>query len=641
VIETGPGVTRLAAGDRVTGLFPAAFGPVAIADERLLARMPAGWSFAAAAGLPVAFVTAYYCLVDLAHVGRGERVLVHAAAGGVGLAAIQVARHLGAEVFATASPGKWEVLRSLGFDEAHLASSRTLDFEQHFLRSTGGHGVDVVLNSLASEFADASLRLLSDGGRLIELGKTSIRNPARLAADHPGVAYRAFDLGAAEVTRTAQILADITELLERGAFRLLPTASSDLRLAPRAFRLLAQAQHVGKLVLTVPRQLSPEGTVLVTGGTGTLGILVARHLVREHGVRHLLLASRHGPAATGVQARQQELEAAGARVVVAACDVGDRPAVEALLAAIPSAHPLTAIVHAAGVLDDGALTALTPARLASVLRAKADAAWHLHELTQTLELSAFILFSSVAGVLGAPGQANYAAASAFLDALAHHRISRGLPALALDWGLWAQPTGLTAQLHAAARGRIGRAGLRALATEEGLALLDAALRLPHSALIAARFDFRPLGESAQARHPLLGGLTRVRATRRAATAPGAASLRQRLLSLPPLDAEPAVIELIQAEAAIVLGHSSPRAIDANQSLESLGLDSLMAVELRNRLSRVAGIAFPMHSLRERGTVADLARTVLEKMLMEMTAAGSGPAEVRAEPGSQVYQQEIL
>jgi polyketide synthase 12 len=642
VTETGPGVTRLAVGDRVTGLLPGAFGPIAIADQLMLSRIPASWSFTAAAGVPVVFLTAYHCLVDLAHIKPGERVLVHAAAGGVGMAAIQLARHLGAEVFATASPAKWDALRALGFDDAHLASSRTLDFEQHFLRSTDGRGVDVVINSLAPEFADASLRLLHGGGRFIEIGKTCVRDPARVAADHPGIAYQAFDLAAAAPARTGQILADLAALFERGVLHPLPTTGWDIRLAQRAFRVLAQAQHVGKLVLALPLPLRPDGTVLVTGGTGTLGAQVARHLVREHGVRHLLLASRQGPEAAGAQGLQRELEEAGARVAVAACDVGDRAGLEALLATIPAVHPLTAVVHAAGSLDDGVLTALTPARLASVMRAKADAAWHLHELTQTLDLSAFILFSSVAGVLGAPGQANYAAASAFLDAVAHHRRARGMHALTLDWGLWAQVTGLTAHLEHADRRRMARGGMRALTTSQGLALLDAALRRPDPVLIAAQFDLLSPGGQAQAAHPMLHGLARASASRpAAANAPGAATLRQRLLSLSPSDAEHAMLELVRTEAAVVLGHASASTIGGELPLESLGLDSLMAVELKNRLSTSMGIALPVYLIRERSTVIDVSRVILEKLLMQMITQGNGSARTSAESDGGAYQQEIL
>jgi acyl transferase domain-containing protein/acyl-CoA synthetase (AMP-forming)/AMP-acid ligase II/acyl carrier protein len=643
VTETGPGVTQFGVGDRVTGLFPAAFGSVAVADHRLLIRMPAGWSFAAAAGVPVVFVTAYYCLVDLAHLRQGERVLVHAGAGGVGMAAIQLARHLGAEVFVTANPGKWEALRALGFDAAHLASSRTLDFEQHFLHATGGRGMDVVLNSLGPEFADASLRLLSQGGRLIEIGKTGIRDPVQVTADHPGVTYRAFDLAAERAGRTGQILAEIAFLFERGALRLLPTAPADIRMARSAFRTIAQAKHVGKLVLTVPRSLSPDGTVLITGGTGTLGGLVARHLVQEHGAKHLLLVSRQGPAAAGAQAQQRELEAAGAHVVLAACDVSDRSAVAALLAAIPPVHPLTAVVHAAGVLDDGVLTALTPGRLESVMRAKADAAWNLHELTATQDLAAFILFSSVAGVLGAPGQANYAAANSFLDALAQHRRARGMHAVALDWGLWTQETGLTAHLGHAARRRMADGGVRGLTTGEGLALFDAALRLPLPALIAARFDLRSLGGHTRTAHPMIRGLPRVSASgpRPAASDPGTATLKQRLPALSPRDAERAVLDLVQTEAAVVLGHGSPSAIDEHQPLESIGLDSLMAVELGDRLSKCADIALPVDLVRESSSAIDLARFILEKLLIQMTSRESGAHELLAESGGEGYRQEIL
>ena len=248
--------------------------------------------FAEAASVPVVFLTAYYALSDLAGLRPGRRLLVHAAAGGVGMAAVQLARHWGAEVFGTAGPGKWSVLRTQGFDEAHLANSRTLEFAERFRTATGGEGVDVVLNSLAREFVDASLRLLRPGGHFLEMGKTDIREADEVARRHPDVAYRAFDLQDAGPDRIQEMLGELVALFEQGVLRPLPITTWDVRRAPEAFRYLSQARNVGKIVLTVPAPLDPDGTVLITGGTGTLGGLVARRLVHEHGVRHLLLTSR-------------------------------------------------------------------------------------------------------------------------------------------------------------------------------------------------------------------------------------------------------------------------------------------------------------------------------------------------------------
>ncbi|AXK36963.1 SDR family NAD(P)-dependent oxidoreductase [Streptomyces armeniacus] len=306
------------------------------------------------------FLTAYYALVDLGGVRREESVLVHAAAGGVGMAAVQLARHLGAEVFGTASPGKWDTLRASGLDEAHIASSRDLEFEERFLAATGGRGVDVVLDSLAREFVDASLRLLPRGGRFLEMGKTDVREPEKVAADHEGVAYRAFDLWEAGHDRIGEMLGELVALFEAGVLRPLPVATWDVRRAPEAFRFLSQARHVGKVVLTVPAPLDPAGTVLVTGGTGGLGALVARHLVTERGMRHLVLASRRGEQTPGAAELAQELRAAGAEVTLAACDAADRDALKGLLAGIPADRPLTGVVHTAGVLDDGVIGSLTP-----------------------------------------------------------------------------------------------------------------------------------------------------------------------------------------------------------------------------------------------------------------------------------------
>ncbi|TPQ23052.1 zinc-binding dehydrogenase, partial [Streptomyces sporangiiformans] len=269
-------------------------GPYAVTGRSFLARIPEGWSYEQAASLPIVFLTAYYGLKDLGGLEQGQTVLVHSAAGGVGMAAMQLARYFGAEVFATASPGKWDALRSLGLDDGHIASSRDLEFEQRFLEATDGRGVDVVLNSLAREFVDTSLRLLPRGGRFLEMGKTDQRDPGQVAQDHPGVRYQAFDLVEAGPERTQEMLVEVLRLFEEGVLEPLPITTWDVRRAKDALRHLSQAKHVGKVVLTVPRALDPEGTVLITGGTGTLGGELARHLVAEQGVRHLLLTSRRG-----------------------------------------------------------------------------------------------------------------------------------------------------------------------------------------------------------------------------------------------------------------------------------------------------------------------------------------------------------
>jgi mycoketide-CoA synthase len=615
VLEVGPGVTSLGAGDRVLGMLRGAFGPIAVTDHRLLARIPSGWSYVDAAANVVAFLTAYYGLVDLARVQPGERVLIHAAAGGVGMAATQLARHLGAEVFATASPGKWETLRALGLDADHIASSRTPEFEAHFLRTTGGRGVDVVLDSLARELVDASLRLLRHGGRFLEMGKTDIRDPERVAQDHPDVVYRAFDLPTAGPEHIGRMLREVMALFERRALRPLPVTAHDLRRAPRVFRSMAQARHVGKLVFTLPRPLAPDGTVLITGGTGTLGSLLARHLVTAHGVRHLVLASRQGPATPGGEALVRELEAAGAHVTAVPCDVSDRDALTMLLAGIPREHPLTAVVHLAGVLDDGVLTALTPARLDAVLRAKLDAAVHLHELTRSLDLSAFILFSSVAGVLGGPGQANYAAANAFLDALAHHRRACGLPAVSLAWGFWGIRTGLTAHLTDTDIERMARSsGLRPMSSDEGLALFDTALARPDAALVPAQLDIAALRTNAHALPPVLRGLAREHSARPFATATTVtASLQQRLAALPPEEREGAVLDVVRTEVATVLGIADGATLSVERPIQELGLDSLMGIELRNRLAATTSIRLPATFFLEFPTIQLATHGLLEEL----------------------------
>jgi acyl transferase domain-containing protein/NADPH:quinone reductase-like Zn-dependent oxidoreductase/acyl carrier protein len=594
VVEVGSAVREFAVGDRVMGMIPGTFGPLAVADRHRIAAIPDGWTFAQAASVPAVFLTAWYALVDLAGLKEGERILVHAAAGGVGMAATQIARHLGAEVFGTASPGKWETLAACGFDRAHIASSRTLDFEPEILAATGGAGVDVVLDSLAHEFVDASLRLLPRGGRFVEMGKADIRDPQTVAEQHPGVAYEAFDLFDVAPERIGEMLTEILALFERGVLRPLPLAAQDLRDAPEAFRHLQQARHVGKVVFTLPPPLDPDGTVLITGGTGALGALLARHLVTTHGARHLLLTGRRGPDAPGAAELAAELRESGAQVTIAACDAADPSQLAALLAAIPEQAPLTAVIHAAGVLDDGILASQTPERVAAVLRPKVDAAWNLHTQTRHLDLSAFVLFSSVAAVLGNSGQSAYAAANAFLDGLARHRHTRGLPARSLAWGLWTGTGGMGEHLDQADIARMSRLGVAPMPAEEGLALFDAALGAGRPCLVPARLDTYAMRAQAAAGTlaPMLSGLVRTPARRTGAATGGAASQLDRITARPAEERHGALVELIRDHVSTVLGHAGGAAIDARRTFRDLGFDSLTAVELRNRLTAATGTKLP-------------------------------------------------
>ncbi|MEV5955787.1 SDR family NAD(P)-dependent oxidoreductase [Streptomyces sp. NPDC051987] len=615
VLETGSGVTDLLPGDRVLGVLDGAFGPVGVTDRRLLARMPDDWSYPQAAAVPVCWLTAVYGLCDLGRLRAGEKVLIHAAAGGVGMAAVQLARHLGAEVFATASPGKWEALRGLGLDDEHIASSRDLDFAKKFR----GHGMDVVLNSLAGEFVDASLILLRPGGRFLEMGKTDRRRPE----DLPDVEYTAFTLTDAGPDRLNELLPEVLTLLRQGVLQPLPVRVWDVRRARDAFRFMSQARHTGKIVLTVPPALDPVGTVLISGG-GTLGGIVARHLVTQHGVRHLLLASRSGGGAD----LAAELTALGASVTFSACDLGDRDALARLLAGIPADHPLTGVVHTAGVLDDGTLGTLTPEQIDTVFRPKVDAAWHLHELTRDLDPAMFVLYSSGAGVLGDAGQGNYAAANTFLDALAAHRRAEGLPAQSLAWGFWEQRSALTARVDAVGVARLEREGSRALTNEEGMALFDSARLLDEPLLVAAPLTTRNLREVP----PLLRGLARTPARRTAASSPAAtdSELTRRLAVLPTTEQDRLLTTMVRAQAAAVLGHSSPDAISSDRAFRDLGFDSLTAVELRNRLATVTGLRLPATLVFDHPTATGLAGLLRTRLLgVTETPAPRLPAPGRA------------
>ncbi|MEU5589881.1 SDR family NAD(P)-dependent oxidoreductase [Streptomyces chrestomyceticus] len=611
VLETGPGVTRPAVGERVTGLFPGAFAATAIADARLLVPVPDGWSAAQAAAAPVAFLTAYRLLAQAAP-RPGERVLIHPAAGPEGLAAVQLARHLGAEVFATAPPSASPVLHRLGLDGQHLAPSTTAHFEEAFRTATDGHGMDVVLTFLPASAnpdtattapdtattdtatADAALRLLHPGGRSLSAAAagTDHQHPEELEAH----------------------LAELAGLFEKGVLQPLPVACRDVRQAAQVFRTPArEASTVAKTVLTLPpAPVDRPGTVLVTGASGALGGLTARHLARTGRAERLLLTSRRGAGAPGMPRLAAELAASGHPVQVLACDVADRRQLSAALAGVPAAAPLTGVVHTAGVLDDGVLASLTPERVEQVMRPKVDAAWHLHDLTRHLDLDTFVLFSSVAGVLGTPGQANYAAGNAFLDALAAHRRHHGLPAVSLAWGPWED--GMAGQLTDAGRQRMSRQGLRPLSAADGLALFDAALGRPDALLVTTRLDLPALRRAGSAVPALVTGL--VRPGRRTAGGPGpdaGRKLAAELAALPPEQFHHAVLNLVRTQAALVLGRPGPQSVEPARYFRQLGFDSLTAVEFRNRVSGVLGLRLPAAVVFDYPTPQELAEYLRERI----------------------------
>ncbi|MFF8265734.1 SDR family NAD(P)-dependent oxidoreductase, partial [Streptomyces virginiae] len=398
----------------------------------------------------------------------------------------------------------------------------------------------------------------------------------------------------------------------------------DTQLALRDGRLHAPRLENTPTGGTAARAVDPDGTVLITGGTGGLGRILARHLVTRHGARHLLLTSRTGPDAPGARELADELTAAGAHVSITACDAADRASLKDLLGTIPADHPLTTVIHAAGALDDATLDNLTPHHLTRVLRPKSDAAWNLHDLTRDHDLAHFVLFSSIAGLIGNPGQANYAAANTYLDALAHHRHHHGLPATSLAWGLWDTGTGsMAAQFSEADMQRWAAKGILALTPERGMELFDAALASGRPELAPIELDLRVLRSPGQTAPALLRTL--VRAPRRRAAAATGPSWAARTAALAPADRQRAASELVRTAVAAVLGLAGPAAVNDSGPFVQLGMDSLTGMELRRRLASDSGIAVPATAVFDHPTPGALAAFVVAELGKIAGEAAARPA----------------
>jgi acyl transferase domain-containing protein/acyl carrier protein len=645
IVSIGAGVEGLGIGDDVVCLAPNSFASHVLADVRALARKPSHLTFEEAATLPVVFLTVYYGLHHLARLQAGERVLIQAASGGVGLAAIQLAQLLGAEIYATAgSPEKRDFLKSLGVQ--HVMDSRSLDFVDEVLARTGGEGVDVVLNSLGGETLVRSLSLLRECGRFVELGKRDLEFNTRVGLRPflKQLSFFAVDLDRLVASRpdlSTKLFREVMQLIEQRKLGPLPYVAYPVGRVREAFRTLLKARHIGKLVVSMqqahvavvpalPAQpaLRPDGTYLITGGLGGFGLAAARWLV-EHGVKHLLLLGRSGAGSAAAQEAVAQLQQAGVTVTVAQADVASTDDVARVLAEARQAlPPIRGVFHAAMVLDDAPLLELTPQRFQRVLAPKVAGAWNLHTQTRNDPVEHFVLFSSCAAVIGNPAQGNYVAANLFLDMLAHHRRALGLPALAVDWGV-VRDVGVVAARTALAR-HLESVGMIPLPAREMLDALGVLLQTDNVQSTVLRADWSLVRKNFPAlkESPRLSLLqSRGRAEDSGGELTEGESLQKLLRSTPTTQRHDTLQGKVCEVVARVLG-TAPSKLETDEPMTNLGIDSLMAVELAICIKKELQIDIPTMTFMRGPSIDQLTTSLLDLLLPqengELATQTTGP-----------------
>ncbi|OBQ19025.1 type I polyketide synthase [Anabaena sp. AL93] len=602
--RVGKQVSGFKVGDAVIAYASGSLASVVKAKAKLVVPKPPELSFAEAATIPVTFLTAYYGLIKRAQIGPTDRVLIHNAAGGVGQAALQLAQLKGAEVFATASPPKWDFLKSLGIK--HIYSSRSLEFAEQVMTDTNGKGVNVILNSLAGKFIDQSFDVLAQGGRFVEIGKLGIWDEQKLQALRPDAAYFPFDLGEMNGSEIIPaMLLELMTLFKEGKLKPLPAKVFPITEFVNAFRYMQQAKHIGKVVLSFqnPENCSvrQDGSYLIAGGLGALGLKVAEWLV-EQGAKHLVLTGRSSVKQAANEAIRK-LEQAGAKISVINADISNQEDVKKILNECPN---LRGIVHTAGVLDDGLLKEQTPTRFKKVMASKVQGAWNLHTLTQDLLLDFFVCFSSVASLIGNAGQSNYAAANTFLDALAHYRRSQGLPSLSVNWGPWGE-VGMAATLA----GRLKAQGWGIIPTEQGLQALNYLVKNEESAQVGVLpMNWPKFLERLPEITPFLENFqTNITSSQERP------ALVSQLKATLAHERRTILMEHIRAAIRNVIGLNASTRIEPRQSLFDLGLDSLMAVELRNYLEKSVEHSLRSTLLFDYPTLEALVNYLLQEVLV--------------------------
>jgi NADPH:quinone reductase-like Zn-dependent oxidoreductase/acyl carrier protein/nucleoside-diphosphate-sugar epimerase len=645
VSTVGSAVTHVRPGDRVFGLAVFGLATQTVARSSDVRRIPDHLSFEEAATLPVVFMTSWHALRNVARLRKGETVLIHAGAGGVGMAAIQIAHHLGADVIASAgSPAKRALLETLGVK--HVIDSRRGDFVEAVMALTNRRGVDVVLNALAGEAIPMGLACLAEFGRFIEIGKRDVYlnsriplRPLRANASFHVVAMDAVFAG--DKSLTHDMLAEIADLVDRHALHPLPFRAFPANSVDAAFRLMASGKHIGKVIVSFPEEfvvrrgeplapkfeIKPDGCYLIVGAFGGFGRVIANWLV-QRGARSLALCSRNGASTPETEAFVQSLRDRGIEVQVLKADVGSSKDVAHLFTEIRKVgRPLRGVFHLAMVIDDAPLTALNRERMASVIGPKALGAWLLHEATREMQLDCFVMFSSVSSIFGNPAQGNYAAANAFLDSLAHHRHALGLPALTINWGV------LGGEGYVARNERVAeflaKQGISALSPGEVTSILDSSLRDGSAQVAAIRVDWtkwRTFFRGMQS-NPLL---ERIFAAVEGQEAQGNASdWRQRIEAAPAGEKETVIAQAVREVVGSVL-RVKPDTLRDDQPLTDLGLDSLMGVEIENSLEAAIGVALPPTSLMRARTIGQIAALMAGHVGGAATTVSpiDGPARAR-------------
>ncbi len=647
IVRVGDKVTQFKPGDEVMALATGCFGTHVTTVEYAVLAKPAHLTMEEAATMMVTYLTASYALTHQGRMTKGERVLIHAATGGVGQAAVRIAKATGAEIFATAgSAEKRAFLKKIGVE--HVLDSRTLAFAGEVMRITNDEGVDLVLNSLAGEAIHQSLSLLRQYGRFLEIGKRDIYGNTKvgLFPFRHNLSYHAIDLGHALDPRNSKsIMGSLKKLFGSRKLPALPYRSFALADAAHAFRYITQARQIGKVVLTMADakvslsadtadaalQLNPDATYLVAGGLGGFGLAMSQWLVKQ-GARHLVLSSRSGASTDEARAGVAAMQAAGAEVSVIKSDVSDPASVTALLQEIAQSHPpLRGVFHVAMVLDDGLISQLNAERFTKVTTPKINGAWNLHLQTQGLALDHFVMFSSVASIIGSPGQANYAAANAFLDALANHRRMQGLPGLTINWGVMAG-VGYVAR-HKKLEEHFARIGWSGITPAESLPILGRLMQQPAiSQMMVSRIDWSKWASVTPAiiTTPRYALLTTEDALRQHQS-DDSNWLREAVLSAAPAEQLGILDTFLREQVAKIL-RTTPGKIDSKRPLNEIGIDSLMAVELIHQIESQTGIAIPTGQLMGGApTVLKLA----EILLNIMTGGKAEPATAAPESAALV------